>query len=91
MFRFLRRFLKEEIDEPARLRLKFQHFRRLLENNTLALEIMADMEEKLSGDFLFDRVYLQTQAERLGDSVSQIVAELNLLTDNRYPELQSIC
>ncbi|RJR40737.1 MAG: pyruvate, phosphate dikinase [Deltaproteobacteria bacterium] len=91
LFRFLRRFLKEEIDEPARLRLKFQHFRRLLENNAKALETMADMEEKLSGDFLFDRVYLQTQAERLGDSVSQIVAELNLLTANRYPELRAIC
>jgi pyruvate,water dikinase len=91
LFKFLRRFLKEEIDEPARLRLKFQHFRRLLENNTKALEIMADMEEKLTGDFLFDRVYLQTQTEALGDSVLQIVAELNLLTANRYPELQSIC
>ena len=48
---------------------------------------MADMEEKLSGDFLFDTVYLQTQVEQLGDSVSQIVSELNLLTEDRYPEL----
>jgi len=91
MFRFLRRFLKEEIDEQTRLRLKFEHFRRLLENNSRALEIMADMEEKLSGDFLFDTVYLQAQVERLGDNVSQLVTELNLLTENHYPELRSIC
>lgn len=91
IFRFLRRFLKEEIDEPTRLKLKFGHFRRLLQNNTQALEIMADMEEKLSGDFLFDTVYLQTQAERLGDNVCGLVTELNLLTDNRYPELRSTC
>ena len=90
IFRFLRRFLKEEVDEQTRLREKFGHFRRLLENNTRALEIMADMEEKLSGDFLFDTVYLQTQVERLGDSISQIVSELNLLTENRYPELLAI-
>lgn len=90
MFRFLRRFLKEEVDEQTRLRLKFDHFRRLLENNTLALETMADMEEKLSGDYLFDRAYLQTQVERLGESISHIVTELNLLTENRYPELRAI-
>jgi pyruvate,water dikinase len=91
VFRFLRRFLKEEVDEQTRLRLKFDHFRRLLENNTQALELMADMEEKLSGDYLFDTVYLRSQAERLGDNVSRLVTELNLLTDNRYPELRSIC
>ncbi|MBI4644762.1 MAG: phosphoenolpyruvate synthase [Deltaproteobacteria bacterium] len=91
VFRFLRRFLKEEVDEQTRLRIKFDHFRRLLENNTQALEIMADMEEKLSGDFLFDTVYLQNQVERLGDNVSRLVTELNLLTENRYPELRSIC
>ena len=91
ILRFLRRFLKDEVDEQTRLRLKFEHFRRLLENNTKALEIMADMEEKLSGDFLFDTVYLETQMERLGFSVSQLVADLNLLTENRYSELSAIC
>jgi pyruvate,water dikinase len=91
IFRFLRRFLKEEVDEQTRLRLKFEHFRRLLDNNSQALEIMADMEEKLSGDFLFDTVYLQAQVERLGDNVSHLVTELNLLTENRYPELRDIC
>ncbi|MEW6658592.1 MAG: PEP/pyruvate-binding domain-containing protein [Thermodesulfobacteriota bacterium] len=91
MFRFLRRFLKEEVDEQTRLKLKFEHFRRLLDNNTQALEIMADMEEKLTGDFLFDTAYLQSQVERLGESVAHIVTELNLLTGNRYPELRSLC
>ncbi len=90
MFRFLRHFLKETENEQTRLRRKFDHFRRLLENNTRALEIMADMEEKLSGDYLFDTAYLQTQVEQLGESVSRIVSELNLLTENRYPELQAI-
>ncbi len=90
MFKFLRRFLKEEVDEQTRLRLKFDHFRHLLANNTQALETMADMEEKLSGDYLFDRAYLQAQVERLGGSISHIVTELNLLTENRYPELRAI-
>ena len=91
MFRFLRRFLKEEVDEASRLQEQFGHFRRLLTENNQALEIMADMEEKLSGDFLFDTGYLETQSDRLLASVSGMVSELNLLTDGRYPELAPIC
>ncbi len=90
MFKFLRRFLKEEVDEASRLQDQFGHFRHLLTGNNQALEIMADMEEKLSGDFLFDTGYLETQSDRLLASVSGMVAELNLLTDGRYPELVPI-
>lgn len=91
MFKFLRRFLREEEDEQARLRDRFQHFRSLLDANNQALEIMADMEEKLSGDFLFDTGYLHTQTENLGDQVSRIVTELHHLTGGQYSELTSIC
>jgi pyruvate, water dikinase len=90
LLKFLRRFLKEEVDEQARLQERFAHFRSLLEGNNQALETMADMEEKLSGDFLFDTGYLYTQTEQLLSNVSGMVSELNLLTDNRYPELTGI-
>jgi len=91
MFKFLRRFLKEEEVDQVSPREKFNHFRRLLESNNLALETMADMEEKLSGDFLFDTGYLHAQAQQLGESVSRMVSELNLLTQDRYRELDPIC
>ena len=91
MFKFLRRFLKEELDETSRLQEQFGHFRRLLTANNQALEIMADMEEKLSGEFLFDTGYLETQADRLVTSVSGMVGELDLLTEGRYAELTAIC
>jgi pyruvate,water dikinase len=91
LLKFLRRFLKEEEDEQARLRNRFQHFRLLLDSNNRALEIMADMEEKLSGDFLFDTGYLYTQAEELGQQVSRMITELNHLTDGQYPNLTDIC
>jgi pyruvate,water dikinase len=91
MFKFLRRFLKEEEDEQLRLRGKFEHFRRLLDHNNQALEIMADLEEKLSGDFLFDTGYLFAQVEHLGANVSGMVAELNRLTQDAYQELTPIC
>jgi pyruvate,water dikinase len=90
MFRFLRRFLKEEEDPQVRLRKKFVHFRHLLESNNQALAIMADMEEKLSGDFLFDTGYLNIQVEQLGNHVCRMAEELNTLTQDRYPELALI-
>jgi pyruvate,water dikinase len=90
MFKFLRRFLKEEEDEQVRLQAKFTHFRRLLEGNNQALETMADMEEKLSGDYLFDTGYLYTVTEKLTGNVADMAAELNFLTLNRYPELGPI-
>ena len=91
VFKFLRRFLKEpEEDEQVHLQEKSAHFRRLLENNNQALETMADMEEKLSGEYVFDSRYLYSQVDKLGNQVQGMVAALNLLTQNRYPELGPI-
>ena len=80
MLKFLRRFLKEEEDEQEILREKFSHFRRLLENNNQALAAMADMEEKLTGDFLFDTGYLHTQVENLSGCVREMINALNCLS-----------
>ena len=93
MFKFLRRFLKDpEASEQVRLQEKFTYFRRLLDNNNQALETMADMEEKLSGDYVFDSSYISSQVHSLGEQVSGMVAALNLLTNNRYQtDLVPIC
>ena len=91
MFKFLRRFLKEgEEDAQVRLQKRFSYFRELLESNNQALTLMADMEEKLTGDFLFDTGYLHSQVEQLGDHLAKIVTATNYLTDQRFPELSAI-
>ena len=90
VFKFLRRFLKEEEDERVLLQEKFAHFRRLLENNNRALETMADMEEKLSGDYVFDSSYLVSRVDLLGEQVSEMVTSLNLMTQDRYLDLVPI-
>ncbi len=87
MFSFLRRFLKEEEDPQVRLMEKFASFRELLENNNQALFSMADMEEKVSEDFVFDLGYLHQQVDHLGQCLAKIVAALNRLTQNGYQEL----
>ena len=90
VFKFLRRFLKEEADERVLLQEKFTHFRHLLDNNNQALETMADMEEKLSGDYVFDSSYLYSRVDLLGKQISGMVTSLNLLTKNRYSDLVPI-
>ena len=90
MFTFLRRFLKDEEDPQVRLREKFTSFQELLNSNNQVLAIMADMEEKLSEDFLFDRGYLEQQAESLRHHLSRIVAQMNHLSQDRYLDLVPI-
>ena len=90
MLKFLRRFLKDEEDEQEILREKFTHFRRLLENNNQALAAMADMEEKLTGDFLFDTGYLHSQVEKLSGCVREMMNALNCLAQDRYRELNLV-
>jgi pyruvate,water dikinase len=87
MLSFLRRFLKAEEDPQARLREKFLSFRQLLDSNNRALAIMADMEEKLGGDFLFDFGYLHQQIADLEAHLSRLLTALNRLTQDRYRDL----
>jgi pyruvate, water dikinase len=90
MLKFLRSFLKDEQDEQEVLREKFSHFRRLLESNNQALAAMADLEEKLAGDFLFDTGYLYNQVENLSGQVNNMIQALNAMSQDRYSELKLV-
>jgi len=69
------------------LRLKTEKFQSLLDHNNRVLELIADAGEKQSGDFIFDIQYLYWLADQLEDSVSEMVLDLNFITDNRYADL----
>lgn len=87
MWSFLRRLFQEKPDPREDIRRRVESFRRLLEHNHQALAAMADMEEKLSGDYVFDLTYLETQVRLLEEHVPGMVTELNRLTHTGYPEL----
>lgn len=63
---------------------KYESFKALLDANNLVLELMADMEEKLSGEFLFDKHYLVDSTANLSSQIKTIVDRLNELSGNRY-------
>jgi pyruvate,water dikinase len=71
----------------ADLAQKYAHFQRLLAANNQALALMADMEEKLSGDYLFDLQYIRATVSQLGQETAALVAALNGLGNQRYQNL----
>src|SRR4030042_1358559 len=93
---FWKQFLKiskkpesQELRELRRTQLqkKFQSFQELLSSNNNVLEMMADMEEKLSGEFLFDRHYINQKISGIAEGVKVIVDRLNDISNNKYAVL----
>ena len=66
------------------LQVKYAAFQKLLTANNQVLELMADMEEKLSGEYLFDIQYIKTTVRLLGSGVLKIIENLNLISKNKY-------
>ncbi len=63
---------------------KYSSFHRLLAKNNEVLELMADMEEKRSGDFLFDRRYIENNAGMIASCLREIIELLNKISGDRY-------
>ncbi len=78
---------RKPVPEPA---LVFERFRKVLHSNNQSLEVIADLGEKLSGDYIFDRRYIETGVERLNSTVKTSIDGLNELCDNRYTSLYAV-
>jgi len=65
----------------------FDKFQQILTGNNLVLEIISEMENKLSGEYIFDINYLKEVTQELSEEVHHIIHNLNLICDNRYIEL----
>lgn len=77
-------FGRKKNEEELSLQFLFQTFRELLDYNNHALDLMADMGEKLGGDYLFDKHYIETVIAELEEVVYKIVYDLNLITPKKY-------
>jgi len=87
MFGKVRALFRRGEDTAARIRKKLGAFRDLVDKNDRVLELIADAGEKLGGEYVFDRKYLEDLVRDLRASVHGVVEHLNTLTRNRYPEL----
>jgi pyruvate, water dikinase len=76
-----------EDEARRRLLLKYDAFRHLVETNTKALESMADMQAKATGEYVFDRAYVDASLSEVGALALAVVENLNLLSSGRHRAL----
>ncbi|NWF52919.1 MAG: phosphoenolpyruvate synthase [Nitrospirae bacterium] len=92
MFIILFKKSMKQPDSTLKIALKDRYFKfqQLLAKNNYVLELMADMEEKLSGEYLFDKYYIKTKVRLIADGVLDIIKNLNYLSKDKYLELYKI-
>ena len=74
-------------DSPYSFATLFNKFRSILDKNNQTLELIADMGDKLGGDYVFDRQYILSITERLTELVYTLIYDLNTLAPNKYLDL----
>lgn len=87
--RLSEKFKKKKVspvsDEAREIfRRQYAAFQKLLAANNSVLEVMADMEEKLSGEFLFDMPYINRNIASMSEGVGEIILRINEISDNKY-------
>ena len=80
-------FTRARRDDVGLLRGRFARFRRLLEQNNRVLRLMADANEKLGGEYVFDMQYLRWLEGELSTAATEVVHNLTAMSDNGYPGL----
>ncbi|MGE4559431.1 MAG: PEP/pyruvate-binding domain-containing protein, partial [Desulfobulbus sp.] len=65
----------------------FKKFQSILERNNLILELMADMGDKLGGEYIFDGHYIAEAAEKLGDQVFKLISDYSILNQHKNADL----
>jgi len=83
-------FSERRKQDVLSLRTVVDKFRELLDCNNQFLELIADMGEKLSGDYLFDKQYIHTTCQSLDEVVYKVVYNLNFIAHKRYLKLFDI-
>ena len=68
----------------------FVHFHQLLEENTRALEIITEMEDKLGGEYVFDRKFIMDAVANIKEVILRSAYHFNAITHNRYAELYDV-
>jgi pyruvate, water dikinase len=69
----------------------FKKFQSILERNNRILELMADMGDKLGGEYVFDRHYIEEITEKLGDLIFKMISDLSILNQRKNTQLFLAC
>ncbi len=81
----------EELEEIRRtFAARYDHFRLLIQANSRAHELMAELEEALRGFQPYGMHYVRTLCTRLSTSIFQMVRHLNELNPGSYERLLTV-
>ena len=87
---FRNKFRRQSSEISEGIRSLFSKFQMILDMNTKILEKMVAMERMSSGEYIFDKSFLETSVSDMSLCVYQVVYNLNAMTENRFPELFDI-
>ena len=76
---------KEQQSVP--FKIIFADFKKSLELNNQILDLIAEANDKLSGDYIFDEQYIHTTCRELTDLVRELIVIINHLTGQKYSDL----
>ena len=74
-------------DLAAAFRFRYACFKDLLDSNSQLLNIIADLEEKLTGRHVFGMSYVRSQAARAAFHAFRMIKSLDVLSGHHYPGL----
>ncbi|MCG6963337.1 MAG: hypothetical protein LJE95_08735 [Acidobacteria bacterium] len=93
VLRGLRDFFLHPAEEPSAPRSgvheKFRVFSRLLDHNGQILQLIADLEEKALGEYLFDTSYINSTLAELRATLEEMTDDLAAIGGRRYAPLKA--
>jgi pyruvate,water dikinase len=84
--------LRKFFDKKRRVNLNelktiFDKFKRILSGNNTILELISQLEDKLSGEYIFDINYLKQTVTQISEEIYGVILNLNYISGNNYTEL----
>ncbi len=68
----------------------FARFQDILELNNQILDLMATISNKLGGEYIFDRNYIESSSHLMADLVAKLISNFNILTHGKYRQLNDV-
>lgn len=73
--------------KPSSFAILFGEFQQILELNNQVLELIAQANDTLGGDYIFDRQHVRTMSSEISDRVEKLIFTLESIAPKKYREL----
>jgi pyruvate,water dikinase len=85
-----KRRAKDPRQAAGLFKVKYGQFKALLESNSELLQLITDLEQKLSGGTVFGMAYVRSQSSRIVFHAVRMVNNFDGLSASRYPALRPV-